>query len=212
MFKSKLFSPLRFHIKALKNKESALDELDENTDLISFAPVILSLSTMVLVVTLLPFFKVATGIIGVLSILSLLYHGAVISMFRFDLSVRNYERIREIEEEEENRRRLERIKRDQEKLEEILRKIKEDRMRKEKQAKENYDKAYHDYTDSYEQEIVDQNMVNAIKLMGLRKGFTKKDLKSSYRKLSKVHHPDMGGSEVNFKKLNTAYNYIMKKI
>lgn len=54
---------------------------------------------------------------------------------------------------------------------------------------------------------------NAIKLLSLGEGFTEKDVKSAYRRLSKVHHPDVaGGSEENFKRLNKAYNYLLENM
>lgn len=60
---------------------------------------------------------------------------------------------------------------------------------------------------------IDQNMINAMNLMGLKDGFTKSELKSTYRSLSKIYHPDMPmGSEVNFKRLNKAYEYILERI
>jgi len=60
---------------------------------------------------------------------------------------------------------------------------------------------------------VDQNRINAMKLLGLKDGFTLKDLKSAYKKLSKVHHPDTPtGTEKNFIRLNTAYNYLLDRM
>jgi len=56
------------------------------------------------------------------------------------------------------------------------------------------------------------NLRNAMKLLGLSEGFTEKDVKRAYRRLSKVHHPDVGGLEANFIKLNKAYEYIMDRI
>lgn len=54
---------------------------------------------------------------------------------------------------------------------------------------------------------------NAIKLLSLSESFTEKDVKSAYRRLSKVHHPDVaGGSEENFKRLNKAYNYLLENM
>ena len=58
----------------------------------------------------------------------------------------------------------------------------------------------------------DSNMTNAIKLLGLKGEFTKSDVKSAYRNLSKIHHPDCGGTDENFKRLNKAYNYVMDRI
>lgn len=73
---------------------------------------------------------------------------------------------------------------------------------------------YNQYDNGWEkqQPRVDNNMKNAIKLLGLKDNFTEKDVKSAYRKLSKVHHPDVGGLEANFKRLNKAYEYVMARI
>tara|TARA_Y100000996_G_scaffold345032_1_gene282868 strand:+ start:175 stop:1209 length:1035 start_codon:yes stop_codon:yes gene_type:complete len=37
-------------------------------------------------------------------------------------------------------------------------------------------------------------------------------LKKAYIKLAMVHHPDKGGKPANFKKLNTAYKYLLKRL
>ena len=34
-------------------------------------------------------------------------------------------------------------------------------------------------------------------------------INSAYRKMAKVHHPDMGGDEENFKKLNDAHKQML---
>ena len=59
---------------------------------------------------------------------------------------------------------------------------------------------------------VDQNRKNAMHLLDLQEPFTKQDVKSAYRKLVKVHHPDAGGLQANFVKLNKAYNYLMERM
>ena len=44
-----------------------------------------------------------------------------------------------------------------------------------------------------------------MKILGLKHGFTKKDLKINYKKLVLKHHPDKGGDAEMFKKINEAY-------
>lgn len=70
------------------------------------------------------------------------------------------------------------------------------------------------YRNQHQQTIpkVDNNLKNAMKLMNLQEGFTQKDVRSAYRKLSKIHHPDVGGTETNFKRLQKAYNYLMERL
>jgi septal ring factor EnvC (AmiA/AmiB activator) len=63
-----------------------------------------------------------------------------------------------------------------------------------------------------QQSASNNNMANAMKLLGLSEGFTEKDVKKAYRRLSKIHHPDVGGKEVNFLKLKKAYDYVMDRI
>jgi hypothetical protein len=58
---------------------------------------------------------------------------------------------------------------------------------------------------------VNQNRVNALKLMGLNDNSSEKDIKLAYKRLAKVHHPDLGGKESNFIKLKKAYDYLMNK-
>ena len=47
--------------------------------------------------------------------------------------------------------------------------------------------------------------VRYMKVLKLKPGFTKKELKISYKKLSLKHHPDKGGDVEMFKQLNEAY-------
>lgn len=63
---------------------------------------------------------------------------------------------------------------------------------------------------SYQQEPRNNNRTNAMKLMGLSEGFTTNDVKKAYRRLAKVHHPDLGGTQENFIRLTKAYDYLMK--
>ena len=51
----------------------------------------------------------------------------------------------------------------------------------------------------------------ALKLFSLDKTATIDDIKSTYRKLAKIHHPDRGGNKNNFLKLNAAYETLKKK-
>jgi len=94
-------------------------------------------------------------------------------------------------------------------------KIREDYKRK------NYEKSSYDYYNNYynfknyynnREQYYDKNMINAMKLLGLQKNFTTKDLKTAYRKLARIHHPDVGGTEENFKRLNKAYQYIINNM
>lgn len=84
------------------------------------------------------------------------------------------------------------------------------RIAKEKWENEQRHKQY--YQRQQSNNSIDRNMANAMKLLGLKDGFTEKDVKSSYRRLSKIHHPDVGGTEENFKRLNKAYKYVMDRI
>jgi molecular chaperone DnaJ len=43
-------------------------------------------------------------------------------------------------------------------------------------------------------------------VLGLKKGATSDEIKKSYRKLAKEHHPDKGGSEDKFKEISEAYD------
>lgn len=59
---------------------------------------------------------------------------------------------------------------------------------------------------------IDPNIINAMKLLNLKEGFTMQDLKKSYKQLAKIHHPDVGGTAENFKRLNKAYNYLIERM
>lgn len=46
----------------------------------------------------------------------------------------------------------------------------------------------------------------AMEILNLRMGYSKSDVKHSYRKLAREFHPDMGGSSEDFARLEEAYN------
>lgn len=50
--------------------------------------------------------------------------------------------------------------------------------------------------------------MNPYKILGLEKGASGSEIKKAYRALSKVHHPDAGGNEKEFQKLNLAYRVL----
>ena len=52
---------------------------------------------------------------------------------------------------------------------------------------------------------------SALNMMGFRKLPNIDELKSKYREMARNHHPDMGGDEVNFKKLNESYAILTRK-
>lgn len=110
-------------------------------------------------------------------------------------------------EEEEKRYEMERLLREQRYRE-------EERKRQEEYRRERLkaQMAWEEFVRQYHEQQVDRNMINAMKLLELEEGFTKQDVKAAYRKMSKIHHPDVGGLEVNFKRLNKAYKYIMDRI
>lgn len=49
----------------------------------------------------------------------------------------------------------------------------------------------------------------ARKILGLKNGFTEKDLKVAYRKAARKCHPDIGGNNEDFQKVNEA-NEVLK--
>jgi hypothetical protein len=102
--------------------------------------------------------------------------------------------------------------------------LREERDRQLRREREYHERVYREYIRRLQESMnneqfkkpkprpVNNNMANAMKLMGLNEGFSEKDLKSAYRRLSKIHHPDLGGLDRNFVKLNKAYNYILERI
>lgn len=49
-------------------------------------------------------------------------------------------------------------------------------------------------------------------VLGVQQNATKNDLRNAFRALSKIHHPDAGGNENDFKRLRTAYDDGMKAV
>ncbi len=45
-------------------------------------------------------------------------------------------------------------------------------------------------------------------ILGVKKDADKKEIRKAYLKLSKIHHPDKGGDEEEFKKISDAYNIL----
>lgn len=54
--------------------------------------------------------------------------------------------------------------------------------------------------------------INNYEILGLKNGASKEDVKKSYRKLCKKHHPDLGGNAEEFRKINEAYKKLLKII
>lgn len=50
--------------------------------------------------------------------------------------------------------------------------------------------------------------IRMLEFMNVKEGFTLEELKKSYRKLTKKHHPDTGGSGDDFIKLQHYYNIL----
>ena len=46
------------------------------------------------------------------------------------------------------------------------------------------------------------------KILGVEKDATTADIKTAYRKLARVHHPDVGGEEDKFKEVAEAYEVL----
>lgn len=128
--------------------------------------------------------------------------------------IERYEKLRKQEEEENLRRekeREERIRQVNEYLDEQLRRQLREAYEREQAHRERFSRQHQQQQKKQEQKPkVDVNLQNAKKLLGLSDNYTAQDIKSAYRKLSKIHHPDMGGLEANFIKLTTAYEYITK--
>lgn len=47
-------------------------------------------------------------------------------------------------------------------------------------------------------------------VLQINRNCTKEDIRKAFLKLARVHHPDKGGDEKEFKKINEAYQYLMK--
>jgi hypothetical protein len=119
-----------------------------------------------------------------------------------------WEAERKKQEAEREKRRLE-----EEKLETMRRK---ERQRQQKILEDDYEELFERYYRDFHQQKrrvsnnVDRNKANAVRLMELNNSPTLEEIKKAYRRLSKVHHPDAGGTHENFIRLNKAYDYLMK--
>ena len=51
----------------------------------------------------------------------------------------------------------------------------------------------------------------AYTILGLQSGATQHAIKKAHRRLAKQHHPDLGGSVENFRKINQAYKLLLAK-
>jgi DnaJ-class molecular chaperone len=49
-------------------------------------------------------------------------------------------------------------------------------------------------------------------VMGIKPDATREDVRNAFRALSKVHHPDAGGNEEDFKRLRKAFDEAMKEV
>jgi len=50
--------------------------------------------------------------------------------------------------------------------------------------------------------------MNPYKVLGVKRKATKDEIKEAYKDLAKKHHPDVGGDEEKFKKINDAYQIL----
>ena len=55
----------------------------------------------------------------------------------------------------------------------------------------------------------DFSMREALDVLGLKRGASQDAIKKSYRRLVKQHHPDLGGSANEFRKINEAYQRLL---
>lgn len=53
-------------------------------------------------------------------------------------------------------------------------------------------------------------MVNPYEVLGVAVGASESEVKKAYRRLARLNHPDIGGDEEKFKKINEAYDLISK--
>ena len=49
---------------------------------------------------------------------------------------------------------------------------------------------------------------SAYKTLGLKEGASAEEIKTAYRRLAMKHHPDRGGDPEEFKKIQSAYDYL----
>ena len=55
------------------------------------------------------------------------------------------------------------------------------------------------------------SIIEALRVLGLKHGASQDSIKKSYRRLVKQHHPDLGGSADQFRKVNEAYQQLIMK-
>ena len=58
----------------------------------------------------------------------------------------------------------------------------------------------------------DFSMREALDVLGLKRGASQDAIKKSYRRLVKQHHPDLGGSANEFRKINEAYQRLLLNV
>lgn len=104
---------------------------------------------------------------------------------------------------EEHEKKMERLKQEDKELEDYIKKLMH-----EEYARLQREKEY--IRDKAQKASADQSKLNAIKLMGLSDSPTIEEAKRAYRRLSKIHHPDAGGTQENFIRLTKAYEYLVK--
>jgi len=51
--------------------------------------------------------------------------------------------------------------------------------------------------------------MNPYKVLGIKKNASKEEINEAYKKLAKIHHPDIGGDEDEFKKINEAKSILL---
>ena len=54
-------------------------------------------------------------------------------------------------------------------------------------------------------------MQDPYKILGMQRGSTIDEVKTAYKKLARLHHPDKGGDAEMFQTINTAYSLILKQ-
>lgn len=203
-------SIFRFYYYVIRNNKKKYDIATNQKEsvMIMFSPVILIL--------MYPF--VAGAFIS--TDLAMVTTFLLIPLFILNFSYLNHTsdekyRIEKEKIDAEHKKKMEEVRIAKEKKE--RREEAEHRGRKEKEFNEYFERISREYAKKLHEEItrkaqpkVDRNKMNAIKLMGLSSNPTIEEVKKSYRKLSKIHHPDTGGSQENFIRLTKAYDYLMK--
>ena len=105
------------------------------------------------------------------------------------------------------RRRAERARREQQYREDFYKKYRQ-RQQSEYQ--------YSGYERTYQRAKPNNNnsssLAGSLKVLGLNANATKQDVKRAYRSLSKKHHPDAGGKQENFVKINKAYKNAISQL